>query len=62
MSEKLNYRLLTGPDDRSFCEKVSQALEDGYLLFGAPSITHDGSRVICAQAVILPHTLSAGGD
>jgi hypothetical protein len=60
MSEKLRYRLLTGPDDRSFCEKVSKALEDGYLLYGNPSVTFDGSRVICAQAVILPHTPSAG--
>lgn len=60
MAEKLRYRLLTGPDDRSFCEKVSRALDDGYLLFGGPSITFDGNRVVCAQAVILPHTATAG--
>jgi len=51
---KLSYRLLTGPDDQSFCEKVSKALEEGYLLYGSPAVTHDGERVICAQAVILP--------
>lgn len=56
--EKLQYRLLTGPDDHAFCERVSQALDDGYLLYGSPSITHDGERAIVAQAVVLPHTLS----
>ena len=51
--ERLRYRLLTGPDDRSFCERVSQALAEGYRLHGAPSITFDGQRVIAAQAVVL---------
>lgn len=60
MSERLKYRLLTGPDDRSFCEKVSKALDDGYVLFGSPSVTHDGERVVCAQAVVLPDTPLAG--
>ncbi|WP_342642507.1 DUF1737 domain-containing protein [Rhodoligotrophos ferricapiens] len=59
MAEKLAYRLLTGPDDRSFCEKVSKALDEGYVLFGSPSITFDGQRVVCAQAVILAHVPSA---
>lgn len=54
MSEKLRYRVLTGPDDNAFCERVSKALEDGYMLYGSPSITHDGKRCIVAQAVILP--------
>lgn len=52
-NEKLGYRLLTGPDDRSFCEKVSQALKDGYELYGSPAITFNGERCIVAQAVIL---------
>ena len=51
--KRLAYRLLTGPDDRSFCEKVSAALADGYELYGSPSITHDGESCIVAQAVIL---------
>jgi len=52
---KLRYRLLTGPDDRSFCEKVSKALENGYQLYGEPRIAigPDG-KVVCAQAVLLP--------
>ena len=49
----LAYRLLTGPDDRSFCERVSAALAEGYVLYGSPSVTFDGDRVIAAQAVVL---------
>lgn len=52
--ERLPYRLLTGPDDRAFCERVSQALRDGYVLHGGPAATFDGTRVIVAQAVVLP--------
>jgi len=50
----LSYRLLTGGDDRAFCEKVSAALGDGYVLHGSPSITArpDGT-IVCAQAVVL---------
>lgn len=53
MSEKLRYRLLTGPDDRSFCERVSKALDDGYELHGSPAITYNGERCIVAQAIVL---------
>lgn len=53
MNERLPYRLLTGPDDASFCAKVSQALDEGYVLHGSPAMTHDGERVIVAQAVVL---------
>ncbi len=51
----LPYRLLTGADDRAFCEKVSAALDDGYVLHGSPVITArpDGT-IVCAQAVVLP--------
>lgn len=48
----LRYRLLTGPDDHSFCERVSKALEEGYKLYGSPSITFNGETPIVAQAVI----------
>jgi hypothetical protein len=50
----LGYKLLTGSDDRAFCEKVSAALEDGYELYGSPTMTArpDGT-VVCAQAVVL---------
>lgn len=46
------YRLLTGPDDRKFCERISEALKIGYELYGSPAITFNGQTVIVAQAVI----------
>jgi hypothetical protein len=54
MENRLAYRVLTGPDDRAFCERVSAALADGYQLHGAPAVTYDGERVIVAQALVLP--------
>lgn len=51
---RLRYRLLTGTDDRAFCERVSTALAEGYLLHGSPALTHDGERTVTAQAVVLP--------
>lgn len=53
MSEKLRYRVLTGPDDRAFCERVSRALDEGYELHGSPAITYNGERCIVAQAIVL---------
>ena len=50
---KLAYRLLTSPDTREFCEKVSKALDDGYMLYGDPSVTSVDGKTVCAQAVIL---------
>ncbi|MBU6267204.1 MAG: DUF1737 domain-containing protein [Sphingomonadales bacterium] len=32
------YRLLTGKDDRAFCERVSEALAQGWRLHGAPTM------------------------
>lgn len=54
----LNYRLITGPDDRGFCERVSAALAEGYVLHGGPALTFNGTSVIAAQAVILPHAIA----
>lgn len=51
---RLPYRLLTGPDDSAFCKRVSDALAEGYQLYGSPALTYDGEQVIAAQAVILP--------
>lgn len=48
------YRLLTGPDDASFCRRVSEALAMGYKLYGSPSATFNGSSVIVAQAIVWP--------
>ncbi len=54
LPERLPYRLLTGTDTREFCEKVSTALLDGYVLHGGPAVTFDGEKMLTAQAVVLP--------
>lgn len=48
------YRLLTGPDDASFCRRVSEAMVLGYRLYGSPAATFNGESVIVAQALIWP--------
>lgn len=48
------YRVLTGPDDAKFCRRVSEALAQGYVLYGSPSVTFNGETVIVAQAVVWP--------
>lgn len=48
------YRLLSGPDDESFCRKVSQALVAGYKLYGSPALTVKGKTAYVAQAVVWP--------
>ncbi|MFI6867220.1 DUF1737 domain-containing protein [Nocardia sp. NPDC050406] len=53
MTDKLRYRLITGPDDATFCARISALLAEGYRLHGSPSVTYDGNTVIAAQAVVL---------
>jgi hypothetical protein len=48
------YRVLTGPDDETFCRRVSAALDLGYHLHGGPAVAVDGDRVVVAQAVLWP--------
>ena len=48
----LGYRLLTGDTSRTFCEKVSKALEEGYQLYGNPVLCWDGQQIMTAQAVV----------
>ncbi|MGO4192591.1 DUF1737 domain-containing protein [Arthrobacter sp. YAF17] len=57
--ERLAYRLFTGPDDRAFCERVSAALAEGYVLHGGPAVTSNGGSVIVAQAVVLPAAIAS---
>tara|TARA_E500000178_G_C16945955_1_gene718817 strand:+ start:353 stop:616 length:264 start_codon:yes stop_codon:yes gene_type:complete len=59
MTERKSYRFLTGPDDASFCQRISDALAEGYILYGNPvMVVCDGAR-ICGQAVILPEYVPA---
>ena len=47
------YRILTGPDDSSFCHKVTAALNKGWLLHGGPTYAFDAETraMRCGQAV-----------
>ncbi|MFK4297193.1 hypothetical protein ABH924_002342 [Arthrobacter sp. GAS37] len=57
--EKLSYRLITGPDTKEFCERISTALAEGYVLHGSPSATFNGTDVIVAQAIVLPAAIAS---
>ena len=58
-AEKLAYRLFTGADDRAFCERVSAALAEGYVLHGGPAVAFNGGGVVVAQAVVLPAAIAS---
>ncbi|MCQ0988367.1 DUF1737 domain-containing protein [Jiella marina] len=47
------YRFLSGPDDSSFCHKVSEALSKGWDLHGSPTYAFDAETktMRCGQAV-----------
>jgi hypothetical protein len=48
------YSYLSGPDDDSFCHRVTERLNRGWELYGSPALTYDSEtkRVICGQAVV----------
>ena len=48
------YRYLTGPDDSSFCHKVTAALNKGWHLYGSPTYAFDTKTKLmrCGQAVV----------
>ena len=48
------YSYLTGPDDSSFCHRVTERLNRGWELYGSPTLTFDPEtkRVICGQVVV----------
>lgn len=46
------YRYLTGKDDVNFCARVSKALNDGYELYGSPTMTFNGTDVVVGQAIV----------
>lgn len=47
----LRYRLITGVDDATFCERISSLLDQGYR-HGSPTVTFNTTDVIAAQALI----------
>ncbi|MCO5081240.1 MAG: DUF1737 domain-containing protein [Rhizobiaceae bacterium] len=48
------YRFLTGPDDASFCHKVTAALNKGWHIYGSPTYAYDSASqtMRCGQAVV----------
>ncbi|WP_170207107.1 DUF1737 domain-containing protein [Roseinatronobacter monicus] len=48
------YRLLTAEDTSGFCHKVTEALANGWELYGGPAYAHDpiSGQMRCAQAVV----------
>lgn len=48
------YRVLTGPDDATFCRRVSEMLALGYELHEGPAATLNGESVVLAQALVWP--------
>ena len=48
------YRFLSGPDDSSFCHKITAVLNKGWHLYGSPTYGFDaGTQTMrCGQAVV----------
>ena len=48
------YRFLSGPDDASFCHRVTAALNQGWQLHGGPTYAWDAEEraMRCGQAVV----------
>ncbi|MBX3583976.1 MAG: DUF1737 domain-containing protein [Rhizobiaceae bacterium] len=48
------YRFLSGPDDSTFCHKVTAALNKGWHLYGSPTYAFDTETrcMRCGQAVV----------
>lgn len=63
MSLKL-YRFLTEDDTSAFCHKVTEALNAGWHLHGAPTYAFDAARGVmrCGQAVVKERDGSYSAD
>ena len=48
------YRFITSDDTLEFCHRVTEALSNGWKLYGEPKMTFDSKRGVmrCGQAVI----------
>ncbi len=56
MTTHKRYRFLSGPDDAEFCQRVSEALAQGYQLYGNPVLVIEEGQRIVGQAVIWTDT------
>jgi len=59
---KKSYRFLSGPDDAAFCQRVSDALAEGYVLYGSPVMVVDNGVRIVGQAIVLPSSDTVKDD
>ena len=50
---KKSYRFLSGVDDATFCQRVSNVLAEGYILCGNPVMITENGNWTVGQAVIL---------
>jgi hypothetical protein len=57
-----SYRFLSGADNADFCQRVSDALADGYVLYGNPIMVMDKDIRVVGQAVILPEMIVTTTD
>ena len=52
----IEYKLLTGPDNSEFCDRVTEFLNKGWELYGSPVMNSEdlstGSKRIVGQAVV----------
>ena len=57
-----SYRFLSGVDNADFCQRVCDALADGYVLYGNPVMVMDKDVRVVGQAVILPEMIVTTTD
>ena len=57
-----SYRFLSGADNADFCQRVSDALADGYVLYGNPVMVMEKDVRVVGQAVILPEMIATTTD
>ena len=57
-----SYRFLSGADNADFCQRVSDALADGYVLHGNPVMVMDKDVRVVGQAVVLPEMIVTTTD
>ena len=36
------YKFITGPDDSKFCARITEFLNNGWKLYGSPTMSFDG--------------------
>jgi len=46
------YTYLTGPDDEKFCKRVCEKLNNGWELYGNPTLSFNGESIIAGQALV----------